>query len=289
MKKYLLPFAALLFFFSACEEQKVIIPELTGTISERKVLIEEFTGANCSACPQGSAEIKDMQIDFGEKVVAVAIHTYLSSTLGEPISGAAYDLRTNYGDEIATYLGPLTSIPAASINRSLLENQSQIIISPSTVWRGFVESELDKTPLLALATEVEYDPDSRELKVHGNIVPVEDLDGDIRIVGYITESHIIDKQLNGTEIVDDYEHNHVLREVLRIPGQTTPTIEGNPLATPIHADEVLPFEFAPFTIPDEDNGLWIAKNCHVVVFVVRFDSSTGSREVLQADEVDVVE
>ena len=274
-----------LLLLSSCEEQMVVIPELTGSESNRKILIEEFTGANCSACPQGAAAIKDLQSIYDKGVISVAIHTYVSGSLGQPISGSKYDLRTNYGDDIALYLGSLSSIPAAAIDRKLYDGQSGLPIAPFSAWSGIVNNEIEEAPeLLIIDLKANFDPGTRMLNIKGNILPNQAVEGDIRIVGYITESHIIDKQLNGTEVIDEYSHDHVLRDVLAYKNQE-PTIEGASLPTPIGIDEIIPFEFAPYTVPDED-GTWVAENCHVVVFIVRYDADSGSRIVLQADEVD---
>jgi Outer membrane protein Omp28 len=288
MKKIFLLLTATLFFMTACKEQMVIIPDIGNSDSNRKILIEEFTGGNCSACPQGAAAINDFISLYGEKVIAVSIHSYLSGTLGKPLDGAKYDLRTTYGDQIATYLGPLTAIPSASINRTLFAGQPYYAIAPSTAWLEFVDAEVEVAPELIVGINAEFDPITRRLNVKGNILPEQNVAGDVRIIGYITESHIVDKQLNGSTIVDDYEHNHILRDVLAYPGQS-PTIEGFPLATPMAAGAVIPFAFGAFQVPEEDNGLWKVENCHVIVFVVRYDDATGERKVLQADEVDFVE
>jgi Outer membrane protein Omp28 len=287
MKKIFFLLTATLFFATACKEQ-IIIPDIVNSDSKRQILIEEFTGGNCSACPQGAAAINVFISTYGDKVVAVSIHSFLSGTLGKPLDGAKYDLRTTYGDQIATYLGPLTAIPSASINRTLFSGQSYYAISPSNAWSNFVAAEVEVAPELIVGINAEFDPITRKLDVKGNILPEIKVEGDVRIIGYITESKIIDKQLNGTTIEDDYEHNHILREVLAYPGQT-PTIEGVPLATPMAAGAVIPFAFDTFQVPAEDNGLWKVENCHVIVFVVRYDDATGDRKVLQADEVDFVE
>lgn len=288
MKNLFILLVISLFLFTACEEQMVVIPEITSSESKHQILIEEFTGANCSACPQGAAAIKDLQSIYPGKVIAVAIHTNVSGTLGKPLDGSKYDLRTSYGDDIAGYLGPLSSIPSAAIDRKLYEGQPGIAITPFSAWSGIAATEIEAAPEVIIGINATFDTDSRVLRVQGNILPEQNVDGDIRLVGYITESHIVDKQLNGTEIIDDYEHDHILREVLKVPGQEVSSIEGNPLVTPMAAQEVIPYEFAPFTIPEED-GTWKVENCHVVVFVVRYDTATGAREVLQASEVDFVE
>lgn len=282
MNKLIISSLLCLFLFTACEEQMVMIPERTGTDSNRKILIEEFTGANCSACPQGAAAINDFISIYGENVVAVSIHSYAAQGLGEPYPQAAYDLRTLYGDAIAEHLAPLSSIPAAAINRKLFPGQPRLIVSPFEAWNSLVEDEIDTEPEVDISTTVDYDPITRKLNVSAKIVPQVDVTGDIRIVCYITESHIIDWQLNGTEDVEHYENNHVLRDVLT-------SVEGADLSNSLKAGTPIDYAFDTFELPAEDNGLWMEENCHVIVFVTKIDLDNGTREVLQADEADIME
>jgi hypothetical protein len=62
--------------------------------------------------------------------------------------------------------------------------------------------------------DVVYDETSREIDIEIAANPLNNLNGDYDISVFVTESHIIAGQANGSEIIDDYEHNHVLRKTL---------------------------------------------------------------------------
>ncbi|MFK7808046.1 MAG: Omp28-related outer membrane protein [Saprospiraceae bacterium] len=289
MKKLFILFLPCLLLFLSCEERMVVIPENSSTDSERAVLIEEFTGGACSACPQGAALIKDLQTTYGKNVVAVAIHSTKVGPLGEPANGAKYNFQTEYGDQIADYMSPITAIPAAVVDRKLFQGYDYAII-PFTAWSGLVVSEFDGEPEAEIGIAATYEGDTGVLNVSGNIIARQNIEGDIRIISYLTEGKIIDKQVNGQVLEDEYEHNHVLRTVLNLPGKDA-DVRGTSITSPIAEGEILPYEFAPLEFPKDEDGnlLWTPKNCHVIVFIVRYDQDTGEREVLQANEVSFIE
>ena len=75
-------------------------------------------------------------------------------------------------------------------------------------------------------------------------------------------------------IVEEYEHNHVMRDMFTI-------CDGNVLTTPmLTVDEVI--KSYSMTIPAD----WVVGNCHVVAFV---NLGGASKEVLQAHEVKLSE
>ena len=287
MKNLFIPFLLCMLFLTSCEEQMVVIPDIS-TSSSKKILIEEFTGANCAACPQGAAAINDLSALYSGNIVSVAIHTSKAGVLGDPLPGSKYDFRTPFGDQIAEHLEPLSSIPAAAIDRKLFSNQARIIVAPYQVWADLVKEEVETEPEIVLNTSVDFNPDTRELDINATIIPQVDITGDLRIVCYITESHIIDKQLNGNDIVDEYENNHVLRDALT-------SIEGRNIANAMTKGEVIDVNIKPASgsyilpSPGEGEEIWVPENCHVVVFVTKVDAGSGGREVLQADEVDLIE
>ncbi len=292
MKNLLSLLVLFLFLLAACEEQMVVVPEPTPPNTSRKVLIEEFTGGACSACPQGAAAIKDLEAIYGKNIVAVAVHTTRVGPIGDPASGAKYNFQTDHGDQIAEYMGTNGPIPAAAINRTKFDGNDLAVV-PFIAWSDLVVQELEKEPETRIAVEATFDSETSTLAIKGNVIANQLMEGDIRIVGYVTESHIIDVQLNGTNLEADYEHNHILRTALPYAGQTmeTATIEGTSITSPIAEDQIVPFEFANFEMPKDTDGnlLWKPEDCHVVVFIARYDLETGSREVLQADQVDFIQ
>ena len=165
MKKILFQTSIIaLLFLTACEEQPIDISQMAPP-TDRKILIEEFTGANCAACPKGADVIESLQEEFGSQVVAVSIHTSVSGALGNPLSGSAYDLRTQDGDDLAALFGGLSGIPASVFNRTKFDSQSKMAVLAPDSWASFALSELNLEPIVDLSTDLQNDQSTRELTI----------------------------------------------------------------------------------------------------------------------------
>ena len=83
----------LLSFFGCCAFAQTIV---TTTPENRKVILEEFTGVNCTFCPQGHAIAQALQDNNPDNVFLVNIH---SGSFANP-SGSQPDFRTQWGQAI---------------------------------------------------------------------------------------------------------------------------------------------------------------------------------------------
>ena len=84
----------------------------------------------------------------------------------------------------------------------------------------------------------------------------------------ILENNIIDAQEDLNEVIEDFEHNHVLRTML------TP-FDGEELSSQFEKGEVVTRNYE-FTLPEDEN-LWKVGDIEIVVFV-----HEQNGEVLQA-------
>ena len=64
MKKLIFLFVTIALF--SCKETMPEVSDDPSPPTERKVLIEEFTGVDCSNCPYGSEELELLSSQFGE-------------------------------------------------------------------------------------------------------------------------------------------------------------------------------------------------------------------------------
>lgn len=275
MFKNLLFFFSLIILFTSCEEKPVDIPEFSIPDTGKTILIEELTGVSCPNCPAGSARLQSLIELFGGSVIGVSIH---GDFLSEPTTGSIYDFRINEGVELESYLAPWFGKPCASFNRVQKEGASEFAISNIGLWQQFAEEELNKPQTIEIQIGTEYNQDTRELNVSTGIVPLENIEGDLRISVMLTESHIIDVQEDVSEILQGYEHNHVLRTML------TP-YDGETLADNLVEDVIINKNFS-YIIPDEE-GWWVPENMEVIVFVALVTES--SKEILQSALTHVIE
>lgn len=216
---------ALLFILSACEEigpdiclsncgpQNVLedttyIEAQVEAPDVKKVLLEDFTGVQCTNCPQGHALSKNLEDSNPGQIVAVACH---SEFLASPYPGNP-DLRSAAADELSAIFSPPAK-PSALIDRKQFpgETGKSYLLGK---WNGYVNTQLQEVPPVNLDLSVSYDSDTREAIVRMELHYTQALSGSNRFGLWLMEDSINSAQLNGSTIDSPYWHMHVLREYL---------------------------------------------------------------------------
>lgn len=278
--RYLVSLSILLsFLLFSCEEIPPVITPITGPDTtevnlenqQRQVLIEEFTGVRCVQCPAGAAEIKALLAIHGERLVAVSIH---AGGFAPPFTGESqYDFRTPEGDQILSQLMEPFGYPSAVVNRKKFDGEIDLQLSKSQ-WPGYIEQEKAIPPKVKIGLIPDFNLDSRLLDLEVLLVVQEAIDEEVFLSVMITESGIIDVQDTPDGKKTDYEHNHVLRDMLT-------SANGELVAATLSAGQEITKNYT-FSVP----AGWNPDNCHVVAFV---HLGADKKEVLQAIEVDMTE
>ena len=130
----------LLSFFGCCAFAQTIV---TTTPENRKVILEEFTGVNCTFCPDGHAIAQALQDNNPDNVFLVNIHSggYATPNGNQP------DFRTQWGEAIDDQSG-LAGYPAGTINRQNFPGQEQGNAGTTALsrgaWAGAASTVLDQ-------------------------------------------------------------------------------------------------------------------------------------------------
>jgi len=264
--------ALLVLAFAACEEigpdikppsVDTVIPTDTMTTTLRNILIEEFTGVQCVNCPDGAQAIENFINTYGERIVAVSIH---SGFFSNPLNESQYDLSTDEGEQIEAFVGPVLGYPSAAINRKSFGTSSNI--HGSGTWAGHIAAELETEPQVGINISNTYDDASRNLSVDVEVPFLVSLAGELRLSVLITENDIVDAQKDQTGLIEDYTHKHVFRVMLT-------DVQGMPIQAQTVENSIN--ETFNFTLPPE----WNETKCKVVAFV---HQSSPDLEVLQVEE-----
>lgn len=256
-------------------------------IHERRVLVEDYTGHKCTACPQAAIEAQNLINTFGEKVVVIGVHAGFFATpstpAGAPAGSYLVDFRTAAGNayDSPTYFG-ISNVgnPNGMINRKDYNASSAAHVKSYGTWATEVAALLAKPAVADLKITNTYDTTTRSLSINTVSQFVSDtlLTGNYNLVVMITQDSIVDWQLDGTSHVSNYIHRHVLRDNVNgtwgenlVNGTITPngTITKNYVYT-------LPGAYLGNTCN--------AKHCHIVAFIY----NTINYEVLQAAEAKVI-
>ena len=110
---------------SCCDE---IPPTITLCQTSRVVVVEEFTGVSCVNCPTGAEKLEMLSSQNPGKIITVGIHAGYYAT-PKP-SNLYHELRCPDGINLeATYLGPVSGFPSATINRKIFEGENELPIT----------------------------------------------------------------------------------------------------------------------------------------------------------------
>ncbi|MBR5146970.1 MAG: hypothetical protein IKW54_05040, partial [Bacteroidales bacterium] len=179
MKKTIFILSIITLFFAGCTKDDVfhegdvfvygvpdIVPnepelpeepgESGGFTTTKCVLLENYRGVRCTNCPAADEIALDIQKQYGHNVVVLGVH---AGFLSVPVGGYP-NFKTTEGDAWFKFFG-FDSTPLGTINR---KNDGGYAF-PSTEWADAVATTLQEKATVAMASNVEYDEATRNLKV----------------------------------------------------------------------------------------------------------------------------
>lgn len=226
---------------TSCEETMIMIDDPQPPITAKTVLIEDLTGVQCPNCPKGSAAIENILALFGENVFAIGIH---GEQQVEPIPNESkYDFRNKFAFDLENFHKPFLGKPSALFNRVKFDGETFFPVDNVDIWSSLVEKELNKENEITVLLDHTYDEATRQLDITATVVPIIDIEGSHKISVFVSESGIEDAQENLGVIIDDYEHNHVLRHMMT-------SYDGDILAPNLSEGVVIRKNYS-YTIPEE--------------------------------------
>ena len=228
MKKIVIFFIFLFLIFSQCKKDTTNpgpapepLPILTpGASSDlfvgavpgsftQKVLVEEFTGTWCVACPEGANEIDRFKIDHPGKVLAAAIHV-------------TDVMQISQFDSIEKRFDTVHAVPTCMVNRIAEQGSSYRFFGNDLDM--LIKNLLNNDVKAGLAIESHLKADSLTVTVHAGFK--EALAGNYYLTIYLVEYNISHDQRNGYNTnpnsvfyrrgdpMPGFKHNFVLRKVL---------------------------------------------------------------------------
>ena len=245
----------LLSFFGLCAIAQTIV---TTNPENRKVILEEFTGVNCTFCPDGHAIAQALQDNNPDNIFLVNIH---SGGYAVP-NGNQPDFRTQWGEAIDDQSG-LVGYPAGTINRQNFPGQEQGNGGTTAMsrgqWAGAANTVLDQgsyvnvgvqavlnvqTNTMVIDVEAYYTGNSPEATNKFNVA--------------ILQNNTLGAQIGGN-MGNNYNHMHRLIDM--VTGQWGVDIT-NTTAGSLYSNQFT------YTIPADNNGIAIeVGDLEVVVFV----------------------
>lgn len=241
----------------------------------KRALLEDYTGHFCPNCPDAAAKAALIDSVYGDKVIIVAVHS--NDYFSKPRPNLPEDFRTEAGTAWYNFFGIATAgLPNGMINRANFPQKAHIVYHD--LWPSKVANVLSQIPEIDINISSSFDTITQKLTGKITTKFLKTIKKKLIIQLLITEDNIIAPQQNHTEIVPNYVHRHMLRDVVN--GIWGAQLTNGIIANTVDSELTYNFNYTlkqNFT-PDTPGINW--KNASLVVFI--YDSDTY--EILQANE-----
>ncbi|MDB5281555.1 MAG: hypothetical protein JWO06_630, partial [Bacteroidota bacterium] len=108
----------------------------------KNVVIEEFTGVQCTNCPAGHQIIEGLVSANPGKIVAVSLHP--NTPLGYPISNLSVTNLIDAKSQALFISFGVSSLPSGMIDRKQFPSEGTIPVDKST-WQSYATTQLGQT------------------------------------------------------------------------------------------------------------------------------------------------
>lgn len=234
---------------------------------DKVVLFEDFSGVRCPTCPNGHQALESLITNFPGRVAAVTIHAGQKEFVqAAPFKDAGQqDLNTSWGTAIFTIINKPNGIPYGIVDRVAGANIT-------TQWESLATQRMGlSTDANAEVSVISYNDATRELRYEVKFEMTSDLNEALFFSTVITESEIVGKQEYTQGEYEDYDHNHILRDMPQFSENLNP---GN---DPAAATGRVFIKQYSYILPD----LWVVEHCHLVAYIHK------AVDVIQAAEVKI--
>jgi hypothetical protein len=226
----------------------------------RKVLLEEFTGHQCPNCPDGTKMAEDLKAIYGDQLIIMSVH---AGWFARPSDGLfSNDYRTVEGEALNDFFGCI-NYPIGMVNRTEYDNSRLLNYS---AWGGAIEAITELPPAFNIELELDYTPENTRLDISADVTSLINCSNEYHLSVFIIEDGIISPQRTNdpnypTGIIEDYEHNHMLR--MGVNGTWGEVLTDNNFAF----GDTFSKQYQ-LTLDDA----WVPENCSVIAFVYRSDN-----------------
>ncbi len=262
MKKSILTLCAAALLLGACDK---IEPAEDGTYTlfagisatwsdgpavgtDQHVLVEKFTGPRCPNCPDADITLDAAHEQLGDKLVVISINHPVGQ--GTPYPGDL-DLRTDDGTTWDHYYG-INAIPSAYVNR----DKSRTYSGAMSNITADLQSALGESPVLGVEVKATEAAEGA-IDITVGLQFVQSYSSPLTLTLALIEDSLAYRQSHGSEVIEGYMHNHMLRDVMT-------DVWGAEVDATGAAGEKRQATFSTYRVKDASIRL---ENCHVVAFV----------------------
>ncbi len=278
MKNLIISFLAVLVLgFSSCDVvEEPYFTEFAIPETEKKVLLEDYTGHLCVYCAGAAVEAEDLKELYGDNLVVIAVH---AGFFAQPVPHDPYlfdDFRTDAGEEWNDYFN-VKGNPVGMVNR--IEYADGYLVPPDR-WNSNIVDALEEQVEARLEIENSFDEETRTLTTTIKTRFLVGIADPVNLMVCITQDSIISGQKNlepeigDVPLIEEYVFMHMMRGSLN--GNWGEMVTDD---NPVQVNKEYTNTYKQ-VFPND----WIPKDCHVVAFVFHEQTKT----VIQAEEAAVL-
>ncbi|MBM4173623.1 MAG: Omp28-related outer membrane protein [Ignavibacteria bacterium] len=142
----------------------------------KRVFLEQFTGAWCGWCVDGSVVIDNLLAQYPNQLIAVKVH-----------QGDGMEIPKVMADTLRSFVA---GYPSGSIDRKLFTGQQTVGVSRS-LWSNFVRQQMALDAEVGVEiTNVKYDAATRKITADVTANFVKSVSGDVRINMIVVEDNV---------------------------------------------------------------------------------------------------
>lgn len=201
---YIISFISI-FFCASCSEvgESERYIELPQVEIRRNVLVEEFTGQRCTNCPDAHRLMSELQRQYGNQLIVVAIHAG-GFGISEGENPNILGLMQEEGNVYADRWG-VEQYPSAVVNR-----QGEALSSDK--WASSIRSAMERSTNVGMTAEAKTDGATITCGIAMEAAS-STFEGKLQI--WVTEDDITALQIDNGAVLTDYTHNHVFRACVK--------------------------------------------------------------------------
>jgi thiol-disulfide isomerase/thioredoxin len=245
------------------------------SITEKQILLEEFTGHLCVNCPEAAKLAHELAESLDHKLIIYTIH---SGIFAQVQSNDYFnkDLTSLTGNSIHDDFA-IFAYPLAMINRNPYNGLRQIF---KDNWTTAVNEELQKPSMAKMKISNAYYPNFNVVLVDVESEFLMPTDDRYKLTVFIVEDSIISPQLNnnpqiGGDTLYNYAHRNVLRGAVNSIYGEFLGVEGNVVQGEKYRKQYI------YTINED----WVNENCRIIAYIGKSDETLNLVDIIQAVEL----
>ncbi|HOS47519.1 MAG TPA: Omp28-related outer membrane protein [Bacteroidia bacterium] len=179
----------------------------------RKVLLEDFTGHTCQACPASHAEAQRLKAIYGDRLIIMGVHAGFFAK-PQPSYNPPFpaDFRTQVATDIATDFNVINlPFPKGMVNRLYDSGTGVQKILEYADWEVNVDTMLQRAADAGLDITNSFSSGDSMMTATISVTMVNNYSNQLNLAVYFVEDSIVSPQKDGTNNIMNYVHRHMLR------------------------------------------------------------------------------